>query len=69
MKVLASLVDSGNRILVPGFHDLVRPNTLVPALARLNTSSEFSLDGYRAALGIPCLVRAVAALPSTQFFI
>ncbi len=57
MKVLASLVDNDNRILVPGFHDLVRPNTLEPALERLTASSEFSLDGYRAALGIPRLVR------------
>lgn len=56
MKVLASLVDADNRILVPGFHDLVRPNTLEPALQRLSASSEFSLDGYRAALGIPRLV-------------
>ncbi|EIE27434.1 Zn-dependent exopeptidase [Coccomyxa subellipsoidea C-169] len=58
MKVLASLVDSSNRILVPGFQALVRPNTLEPALERLAASSEFSLDGYRAALGIPCLVKA-----------
>ena len=36
----------------------VRPNTLAPALAMLHTSSEFSLDGYRTALGIPQLVRA-----------
>jgi di- and tripeptidase/Cys-Gly metallodipeptidase DUG1 len=57
LKVLASLVDSENHILVPGFHDLVRPNTLAPALARLTTSSEFSLEGYRSALGIPRLVR------------
>ncbi|KAK9917148.1 hypothetical protein WJX75_001304 [Coccomyxa subellipsoidea] len=58
MKVLASLVDSSNRILVPGFQALVRPNTLEPALERLAASSEFSLDGYRAALGIPRLVKA-----------
>ncbi|CAL8463359.1 g2893 [Coccomyxa elongata] len=58
MKVLASLVDNDNRILVPGFHDLVRPNTLEPALERLTASSEFSLDGYRAALGIPRLLKA-----------
>ena len=57
MKVLASLVDKDNRILVPGFGNLVRPNTLEPALERLTASSEFSLDGYRAALGIPRLVR------------
>ena len=34
----------------------VRPNTLEPALVRLKSSGEFSLDGYRAALGIPQLV-------------
>lgn len=64
MKVLASLVDSSNRILVPGFQALVRPNTLEPALERLAASSEFSLDGYRAALGIPCLVRPSPPVPS-----
>ena len=109
MKVLASLVDAENRILVPGFldkvrlvthfcntkevqhslscrtwkssttqlqsfshtdtrhlkrllteggcmHVQVRPNTLEPALVRLKSSGEFSLEGYRAALGIPQLV-------------
>ena len=64
MKVLASLVDSSNRILVPGFQALVRPNTLEPALERLAVSSEFSLDGYRAALGIPRLVRSILILLS-----
>ena len=34
----------------------VRPNTLEPALVRLKSSGEFSLEGYRAALGIPQLV-------------
>ena len=34
----------------------VRPNTLEPALMRLKSSGEFSLEGYRAALGIPQLV-------------
>ena len=109
MKVLSSLVDAENRILVPGFldkvrlathlcnvkevrqnlscctssicpaavpqrisegrhiialltnggcmHAQVRPNTLEPALVRLKSSGEFSLEGYRAALGIPQLVR------------
>lgn len=66
MKVLASLVDSSNRILVPGFQALVRPNTLEPALERLAASSEFSLDGYRAALGIPRLVRSILTLLSPE---
>ena len=35
----------------------VRPNTLEPALMRLKSSGEFSLEGYRSALGIPQLVR------------
>ena len=44
-KVLASLVDSHNNILVPGFYSHVRPNMLQAALARLESSKEFSLDG------------------------
>ena len=56
-KVLATLVDGSNRICIPGFLDRVRPNTLAPALARLDSSAEFSLKGYRDALGVPQLVR------------
>ena len=44
-QVLASLVDSHNNILVPGFYSNVRPNMLQPALQRLESSQEFSLDG------------------------
>ena len=44
-KVLASLVDSHTNILVPGFYANVRPNMLQAALARLESSKEFSLDG------------------------
>ena len=43
-------------------HVQVRPNTLEPALVRLKSSGEFSLEGYRAALGIPQLVQH--SLPS-----
>lgn len=46
--MLASLVDSHNNILVPGFYGGVRPNMLTAALARLEASHEFSLDGYKA---------------------
>ena len=56
-KILASLVDKDNHICIPGFLDRVRPNTLAPALARLDNSSEFSLAGYREALGVPQLAR------------
>ncbi len=44
-KVLASLVDSHNNILVPGFYANVRPNMLHAALQRLESSREFSLAG------------------------
>ena len=56
-KILASLVDKANRICIPGFLDRVRPNTLAPALSRLDSSAEFSLSGYREALGVPQLAR------------
>jgi hypothetical protein len=44
-KVLASLVDSHNNILVPGFYANVRPDMLEAALPRLEQAHEFSLDG------------------------
>jgi len=57
-KLLASLVDSRNNITVPGFYSGVRPNTLGAALQRLDGCHEFSLEGYREALGIPKLASA-----------
>lgn len=57
-KLLASLVDSRNNIMVPGFYSGVRPNTLGAALQRLDGCHEFSLEGYREALGIPKLASA-----------
>ena len=57
-KLLASLVDSRNNIMVPGFYSGVRPNTLGAALQRLDKCQEFSLEGYREALGIPKLASA-----------
>jgi di- and tripeptidase/Cys-Gly metallodipeptidase DUG1 len=54
-KVLASLVDGRSAILVPGFCDGARPGMLEAAMARLDGAAgaaEFSLDGYRAALGV-----------------
>ena len=57
-KLLASLVDSRNNIMVPGFYAGVRPNTLGAALQRLDKCHEFSLEGYREALGIPKLASA-----------
>ena len=57
-KLLASLVDSRNNIMVPGFYEGVRPNTLGAALQRLDNCKEFSLAGYREALGIPKLAPA-----------
>ena len=46
MKVLASLVDSHNRILVPGFHDKVRalgccPNTRLVLPGGFSTKVKF----------------------------
>ena len=51
-KILSSLVDSRSTICVPGFYDDVCPDMLTPAMERLQTSSEFSLDGYRKAIGV-----------------
>jgi len=56
-KVLASLIDSRNNIQVPGFYDGVREGMLDAADSRLEQSSEFQLDGYRAALGVPSFVQ------------
>ena len=53
-KVLASLVDSRNNIMVPGFSAGVQPDMLRAAMGRLAAhSDEFSLGGYREALGVP----------------
>ena len=52
-KVLASLVDGRNNILIPGFYCGVRNNMLSAALERLQECKEFSLDGYKKALGVP----------------
>lgn len=52
-KVLASLVDSHNNIMVPHFHEDVRPCMLDPALPRLEANpNEFSLSGYKDVLGV-----------------
>ncbi|RMZ55212.1 hypothetical protein APUTEX25_005490 [Auxenochlorella protothecoides] len=51
-KVLASLVDARANILVPGFYDAVRPGMLDAAMRRLPASHEFSLEGYRAQIGV-----------------
>lgn len=55
MKVLSKLVDSNNRILIPGWYDAVRHNTLKPALERLDALDppEFTLVSYKQTLGIP----------------
>ena len=47
----------------------VRPNTLEPALVRLKSSGEFSLEGYRSALGIPQLVRPPCSFPVPRYLI
>lgn len=52
-KVLASLVDSHNNIMVPHFHEDVRACMLDPALPRLEANpAEFSLSGYKDVLGV-----------------
>jgi len=56
-QVLASLVDSRNNISVPGFYDNVRGGMLDAALARLEASSEFNLNAYQTALGIPSFIK------------
>lgn len=65
-KLLASLVDSRNNIMVPGFYEGVRPNTLGAALQRLDNCNEFSLAGYREALGIPKLAPAANMRSATH---
>lgn len=50
-------MDSRNNISVPGFYDNVRGGMLDVALARLEASSEFSLNAYQAALGIPSFIK------------
>ncbi len=55
-KVLASLVDSHNNIMVPHFYEDVRPSMLDPALPRLEANAaEFSLKGYKEVLGVTSL--------------
>ena len=51
-KVLASLVDSRSNVCVPGFYEDVKERTLEIAMKRLESSKEFSLDGYREFLGV-----------------
>ena len=60
-KLLAKLVDSSNHILVPGWYDAVRHNTLTPALERLDAlhPPEFTLANYRKTLGVPELRKEV----------
>ena len=54
-KLLSKLVDSNNTIMVPGWYDAVRHNTLTPALQRLDALDppEFTLGSYQQLLGIP----------------
>ena len=67
-KILAGLVDSSNNILIPGWYDAVRHNTLAPALERLDASAEFTLAEYRKTLGIPVLRKQVRAVkPVTMY--
>lgn len=65
MKLLGGLVDGSNRILVPGWYDSVRHNTLGPALERLDALDppEFTLGSYQQTLGIPELKSQVRHFP------
>ncbi|KAI8105103.1 hypothetical protein M9435_000274 [Picochlorum sp. BPE23] len=51
-KLLASLVDSRSNVCVPGFYEDVKESCLDIAMQRLEDSNEFSLEGYRAYLGV-----------------
>ena len=56
MHVLGQLTDEQNISKIPGFYSDMRTDTLHPALQRLDASSEFSVSGYQATLGVPQLL-------------
>ncbi|GFR43583.1 hypothetical protein Agub_g4680, partial [Astrephomene gubernaculifera] len=55
LRVMATLVGPGGRVQVPGFYDAVEPGLIELAWTSLEDSEEFSLEGYKAALGVPAL--------------
>ncbi|GLC44069.1 hypothetical protein PLESTB_000932700 [Pleodorina starrii] len=55
LRVMATLVGQGGKVQVPGFYDNVEPSLIELAWTSLEDSEEFSLEGYKAALGVPAL--------------
>ncbi|GMH45158.1 hypothetical protein BSKO_13115 [Bryopsis sp. KO-2023] len=55
VRILATLVDSHNSILVPGFYDNVSETLLDASWPGLENSDEFSIEDYKSALGVPSL--------------
>ncbi|EFJ51074.1 hypothetical protein VOLCADRAFT_57861, partial [Volvox carteri f. nagariensis] len=55
LRVMATLVGSGGKVQIDGFYDNVEPSLIDLAWDSLKDSEEFSLEGYKAALGVPAL--------------
>lgn len=55
VHILSTLVNSNNSIQVPGFYDNVRDTLLDAAWPHLQSSGEFSAEGYQSSLGVPGL--------------
>ena len=63
-------MDGKNKIMIPGWNDAVRHNTLTAALQRLDALNppEFTLQEYKATLGIPELNDKVSSASATLSF-
>ncbi|GIL70254.1 hypothetical protein Vretifemale_1091 [Volvox reticuliferus] len=55
IRVMATLVGPNGKVQVPGFYDNVEPGLIELAWTSLEDSEEFSLEGYKVALGVPAL--------------
>ncbi|GLI58924.1 hypothetical protein VaNZ11_000709 [Volvox africanus] len=55
IRVMATLVGPSGKVQVRGFYDNVEPGLIELAWTSLEESEEFSLEGYKVALGVPAL--------------